>query len=183
MLKKLKNDLKRKLEKIDRTEIVDILMFGSAVKGEPFPNDIDLCIIFRGKINNEMLADISKRLKTFNVHISSLSIDDFFKKPHSLIKTLLVEGISILTGKSLSENFGFRPYALYSYNLSGIKSSHKVKFVYLVKGRNSKGFVEKLNGLWIADSCFMIPIEHDKEILTMFRKWVVPFIRKEMLVH
>ncbi|PIN77634.1 hypothetical protein COV15_01760 [Candidatus Woesearchaeota archaeon CG10_big_fil_rev_8_21_14_0_10_34_12] len=183
MPKKLISYLKAKLKGIDLAEIVDIFLFGSAVKGKEFPKDIDVCIVFRKKFSGKNLKDIENRLKEFEIHISSVTVDNFFRKPNSLIKTLLVEGISILSNKPFRQNFGFLSYILYSYNLSGLKSSEKVKFVYLMKGRKNKGIIDKWFGEWIADSCFIIPVEKDSEMIAILKKWQVPFKRKEALIH
>ena len=183
MPKSLNKYLKEKLEGIDLTEIADIFLFGSAVKGKEFPKDIDLCVVFRKKILENVIKSIENRLKEFNIHTSSLTIDNFFRKPHSLIKTLLVEGTSILGGKPFIQNFGFSAYVLYSYDLSKLKPSEKVKFVYLLKGRKVEGIVKKMNGEWIIDSCFIIPIQKDSEMLIILKKWAIPFKRKEVLIH
>ncbi|PIU76043.1 hypothetical protein COS75_01130 [Candidatus Pacearchaeota archaeon CG06_land_8_20_14_3_00_35_12] len=183
MSKELNKYLKEKLKGIDLAEIADIFLFGSAVKGKEFPKDIDICVIFRKKILEKTLKEIEDKLKDFNVHISFLNVDNFFRKPHSLIKTLLVEGISILSGKPFAQNFGFFAYVLYSYDLSKLKPSEKVKFVYLLKGRKAEGMVKKMNGEWITDSCFIIPIQNDSEMLIILKKWAIPFKRKEALIH
>ncbi len=164
MSKNLSKYLKEKLKGINLKEIADIFLFGSAVKGKEFPRDIDLCVVFRKKISNEIIEEIENKLKNFNIHVSSLIIDNFFRKPHSLIKTLLVEGVSIFNGNSFIQNFGFSSYILYSYNLSKLKPSEKVKFVYLIKGRDGNGMVKRFKGLWIVDGCFIIPVQKDSEI-------------------
>ena len=183
MPKKLSKYLKEKLKGIDLTEIADIFLFGSAVKGKEFPKDIDICIIFRKQISKEIINEIENKLKNLNIHISYLTTDNFFKKPHSLIKNLLLEGISILTQKPFIKNFGFVSYVLYSYKLSKLKLSEKVKFIYLLKGRRTQGIIEKMNGEWMTDSCFIIPIQKDSEILIILKKWQIPFKRKEVLLH
>lgn len=183
MSKNLYKSLKKKLNGIDLEEIVDIFLFGSAVKGKEFPRDIDLCIIFRKKISNEIIKEIENKLKDVNIHLSSLNVDSFFRKPHSLIKTLLVEGISIFNGNSFIQNFGFSSYVLYSYSLLKLKPSEKVKFVYLLKGRDGDGIVKKFKGKWIIDGCFIMPIQKDSEILAIFEKWMIPYQRKEILIH
>lgn len=183
MLKSLSKYLKKKIEGLDLSEVADIFLFGSAVKGKEFPKDIDICIVFKKKIIRETVDTITKRLEKLNVHISSLSIDNFFKQPHSLIKTLLVEGKSILTNRTFIQNFGFSSYVLYSYDLSKLKPSDKVKFVYLLKGRKEEGIVKKLKGEWIADSCFIISIQSDSEISAILKKWLVQYKRKEVLIH
>jgi len=183
MSKNLNKYLKRKLKGIDLAEVADIFLFGSAAKGEEFPKDIDLCIIFRRTILENVIKSVENKLKEFNVHISFLAVDNFFKKPHSLIKTLLVEGISIVNGKPFIQNFGFSSAALYSYDLSKLKPSEKVRFIYLLKGRKDEGIIKKIGGEWIADSCFIMPIQKDSEILIILKKWSIPFKRKEMLIH
>ncbi|MEM4214903.1 MAG: nucleotidyltransferase domain-containing protein [Candidatus Pacearchaeota archaeon] len=183
MLAKLENFLKKKLKGIDLKEIVDIVLFGSAVKGKEFPRDIDVCIIFREKINQEIIKRLSLRWGS-NIHLSVLVVDNFFRKPHSLIKTILIEGKSLLTNKSIAKNFGFSGAALYSYDISKLKPSSKVRFIYLLKGRkSSKGIVSQFRGEWITDSCFIIPIEKDNEMITILKKWRVQYKRKEILLH
>jgi predicted nucleotidyltransferase len=165
-------------------EVADIFLFGSAIKGKEFPEDMDICVVFKQKVSNEVLLELEKILKEFKVHISSLTVDNFFSKPHSLIKTMLVEGVSLINEKPFIQNFGFLSSALYSYNLSELKLSEKVKFIYLLKGRkNNEGIVKKFGGEWLADSCFIIPITKDSEMLAILKKWLIPFKRKEVLIH
>lgn len=183
MPEKLMNYLRKNLKGLDLAEVIDIFLFGSAVKGKEFPKDIDICIIFRKKISEKLIKDIENKLKEFDIHISSLIADNFFQKPHSLIKTLLAEGISVFSKKSFAQGFGFSSYVIYSYNLSEIRPSKKVRFVYLLKGRKEPGIVKKINGEWLADSCFIIPMEKDSEMLVIFKKWSIPFKRKEALIH
>lgn len=183
MSKKLCRYLNSRLKGTELREVADIFLFGSVSKGEEFPSDIDICVIFRGKPLEKTMKEIENRLKEFNVHISSLVVDNFFRKPHSLIKSLLVEGESILTGKLFAQNFSLSSYTLYSYDLSNMRQTDKVRFVYLLKGRNSAGAVKRANGEWIADSCFVIPIQKDSEMQAIFNKWNVPYKRKEILMH
>jgi predicted nucleotidyltransferase len=183
MSKKLESYLKEKLKGIGSTEIADIFVFGSAVKGKEFPGDVDLCVVFRKKLVAEIVSEIEKRLKGINAHISFLSTDDFFKKPHSLAKTIFVEGVSVFSRKPFIQGFGFSARILYSYNISRLKPSEKVKFVYLLKGRRSEGMVKRMSGEWLADSCFIIPVEKDSEMLLIMKKWNIQFKRKELLVH
>jgi predicted nucleotidyltransferase len=183
MLQKLRKYLKEKSRELDLKNIEDIVLFGSQVKGKEFPADIDLCVIFKNKVDSEFLKELELKIKEVNVHVSSLSIDDFFKKPHSLVKTMIVEGESILTGNKISKNFGFSSYSLFSYNLSGLKASEKVRFVYLMKGRRkNNGVVKQLRGEWITDNCFILPIENEHDILMIFKKWNIEYKKKEALI-
>lgn len=179
----LANHLNKKIKGMNLNEVEDIFVFGSAVKGKEFPSDIDLCIVFKKEISQKTITELQKKLKKIDTHISALTIDDFFKKPHTLAKTLLVEGISIFNKKPFAANFGFNSFALYSYDLSGLKPTDKVRFVQLLKGRKEEGIIKKLGGEWIANSCFLIPITKDNETQTILKKWAVPYKRKEGLIH
>ncbi len=78
-----------------------------------------------------------------------------------------------------------RIHYLYSYNVSRLKPSDRVRLIYVLKGRGKeKGLVKKLNGKFLANACFIIPIKHEKEIQEVFKFWKVPFKQiKIMLIN
>ncbi|MBU0627700.1 MAG: nucleotidyltransferase domain-containing protein [Nanoarchaeota archaeon] len=184
MLKKLKeySKLKKVIDNLFSDEIVDVIIFGSAVKDKISPNDIDIAVIFRTDIKREILSNFQKELGE-RYHISSLLIDQFFNKPHSLAKTLLLEGISLVTGKRLSDNFDLTSSVLYTYDISKEKPSKKVRWVYLLKGRGeNEGIVHKFKGTYISNSSFIMPIEKDEEMIELFKQWDIKFYRKKLLL-
>jgi len=72
---------------------------------------------------------------------------------------------------------------LYSYDLSHLKKSHKVRFVYLIKGRGSdKGLVEKLKGRFLASACFIISVSHDTEIQQIMDEWHIKYSRYKIIL-
>jgi len=79
--------------------------------------------------------------------------------------------------KSSSDNL----FILYSYDLTHLNKSHKVRFVYLLKGRNKeKGLVEKLNGRFIASACFIIPLHGGSEMQQIMQEWKIKFSRQKI---
>ena len=69
-------------------------------------------------------------------------------------------------------------FALYSYDLSHLKKSHKVRFVYLLKGRSGeKGIIERFNGKFLASACFIIPLKHDQEMQKIVQNWHIKYSR------
>jgi len=167
---------------IKKYELEDIVVFGSFVKGKTMPRDIDVCLIFKENVNLSHIKEIQSKLGE-KFHVSSLSVDNFFNKKHNLVQTLLFEGISAKSGKRLSEIYSLDSYGLYYYNISDMKKSDKVRFVYLLKGRKKeKGIVNEFNGKFLVDSCFMIPVEKDNEMLEIMNKWNVKFSRKRVLL-
>lgn len=74
-------------------------------------------------------------------------------------------------------------YYLYSYNISKLKPSNRVRFVYVLKGRGEeKGIIKKLNGKFLAPACFIIPIKQEKEIQKVFDYWKVPFKKVKIML-
>jgi len=74
-------------------------------------------------------------------------------------------------------------FYLYSYNISKINPSNRVRFVYVLKGRGEeKGLVKNLKGRFLANACFIIPIKHDNEIQKVFEYWKVPFKRIKIML-
>lgn len=174
--------LKYRWKKKWNKSIVDVLVFGSSVKGKSFPGDIDICLVFRKKIDISLVKE-AENLLGEKYHTSSLTIDNFFTKPHSLAKTLLLEGKSIISGESLSKNFGLDSKALYSYELSNETASKKVRFVYLLRGRKEKeGLVKKWKGEFISNSAFIVPIENDEEVKSVMEHWKIKYARKKFLL-
>lgn len=174
--------LKAEWRKCWKEDIVDIFIFGSFVKGKAKPRDIDICLVFRKKIK----LDVIRRAESLigeNYHVSSLCVDNFFTNRHSLAKTLLLEGESLISGSRFAGNFGLTAKLLYSYDLSAEDSSKKVRFVYLLRGRNgSGGMVKNWNGDFIAPSAFFIPIERDSEVQEVFDAWKIRYTRKKLML-
>ena len=186
MLKNLEkySIIKKECKKALDQNIADILLFGSLARGKIDANDIDLCIIFREDINQNIVNRLSHALEgnNINAHISALNIAEFFTKPHSLIRTLLKEGKSIITGKNLADNFGLETFTLYNYNLTLLKKTDRVKFVYLLKGRKKTGIIESNNGIFLAPGCFIAPIKSDHEIKSLFDFWKIKYNRRIILL-
>lgn len=181
MQKELKNywDLKKIFNK--RKDILDVIIFGSSVKGKLNPNDIDICIIFREKIDTDLLNNLNKKFE--NIHFSCLTSDDFFKKPHALIKTLLFEGVSLINKKRISERYNMKSYSLYSYKIKDLANSKKVRFLYLIKGRkNEIGLIKEFNGEFIGSNSFIVPVEKDVEMREILDSWSIKFQRKSIFL-
>ncbi len=175
---KLKNKWKHSWKK----ELLDIFLFGSAVKGKINPNDIDICLIFRDDININIVKE-AETLLGEKYHISSLCAKDFISDVHSLAKTMLLEGQSIITQKRLSESYGLSSKLLYSYDLSKEAPSKKVRFVYLLRGRNgTEGLVKNYSGEFVSNSAFLLPIDKDKEMQEVFDQWKVRYSRKRIML-
>lgn len=174
--------MKKKWNKQWKAKVVDILLFGSAVKGKNNPNDVDLCIVFRDKVDLNIVRETGLILGD-KFHVSSLVVDNFFTNVHSLAKTILFEGKSVIARKNLSETLGLNSSLLFSYNLSKEDKSKKVRFVYLLRGRgNDTGLVKKWGGEFISNNAFILPVNKDNEAQEVFNGWKVNFKRRRLLL-
>jgi len=184
MLKKSREflSLKRKALKLISDDIVDIAVFGSSVKGKIDPTDIDIAVIYRKEVKRDTLQKFQDALGE-KCHISSLVVDQFFTKPHTLAKTLLFEGISLITNRQVSATFDMRAFTLYTYNLKKEQPSKKVRFVYLLKGRKGdEGIVRQFKGRYISPSSFLLPAAKDEEMIEILKQWGIKFYREKLFL-
>ncbi len=118
-------------------KMLDIIIFGSAAKDKIEPNDIDLAVIFKTAVDKWVISRLQAMLGE-RFHISALTADNFFTRFHTLSRTLLFEGVSLISNKKLSELYGLSAKVFYSYGLKGENESKKVRIVYLLRGRPMK---------------------------------------------
>jgi hypothetical protein len=86
--------------------------------------------------------------------------------------------------KSISKTHKLKIIVIYTYSLLKQPKSKAVRFVYCLKGRrDEEGLIAKYKGKFLAPGCFLIPIEYDKEMQSVFRLWGIPFKNKVMLTN
>ena len=72
--------------------------------------------------------------------------------------------------------------AIFTYDLSKLDNVTKVRFVYLLKGRNgNKGLIEESGGRFLVPGCFGIPDSRSSEIESTFKQWKVSYKREGAL--
>ena len=72
---------------------------------------------------------------------------------------------------------------LFWYDLTSLKASQKVRFVYAIKGRKGdSGMIEKFGGEFLVNGCFILPIEKEKEMKEIFRFWKVKFKSRGIII-
>jgi predicted nucleotidyltransferase len=172
--KKLKSLLSSK-------EIIDIIIFGSAVKGKVIPRDIDIAVICHTKPSKQLQKKLAK-LKGF--HVSILTVKDFFTRPAPFITALFAEGYSIKNKKPLAEHFGFLNRVMYCYDLSSLAPSQKVRIVNILRGKKREaGLIEKNKGEFIAKQVFVVPPEADKLFEAFFGNFKIKYKKWFLLMH
>jgi predicted nucleotidyltransferase len=167
--------IKNKLSKyLKDNEVLDMVVFGSAVKGKLNPNDVDIAIISE--------KDINFSLDGF--HFSLIKPVDFFKNPSSLINTLFREGFSLKKDKSFSEIYKFSSKVLFNYSLVSLSSSDKVKIVNVLRGKNkSRGLVLENNGEWLSNNLFIVPVGNEHLFERFFLNSKIKYRKNYILMH
>ncbi|MBI2452023.1 nucleotidyltransferase domain-containing protein [Candidatus Pacearchaeota archaeon] len=173
---KIISEIKSKLKGILKDkDILDIILFGSMIKGKSTHKDIDIAIITK---NPEKFKNIE------GFHVSLLSPEDFFVNPPSIINALFREGYSIKKEMSFAETYKFENKCLFKYDLTTLKPSNKVKIVNVLRGKNQEiGMVKERGGKWLANQIFVSPIENDYIFEQFFLNFKVKFQKLYILIH
>ena len=170
-LSEIKNKLKGLLKK---KEVVDVILFGSAIKGKENPGDIDIAVISE--------CAFSKEIKGF--HVSSLKPKEFIENPPTLATTLLKEGHSLKKNQPFSENFRFKQRVMFVYALVNLEKSGKVRIVNLLRGKkNQKGMVEEFRGEWLSNNVFLSDINSEHIFSQFFISNKIKFKKFNLLLH
>ena len=155
-------------------ENLDVILFGSVVKGKERPNDIDIAIITKKDINVEIQG----------FHISILKPEDFFTNPPSIVHTLFREGYSLKHKKYFSEIYNFSNRVLFKYELTSLRASLKVKIVNILRGKGKeRGMVKENGGEWLANQVFILPIEREYLFEKFFINFKIKFNKFHVLIN
>jgi predicted nucleotidyltransferase len=160
---------------IKNTLVLDVVVFGSYVKGKTNPKDIDVAVL----VKEETKINLDK-----HYHISVINLEDFFIKPVSLVNTLLREGFSLKHNKLFSEVFKFSSKLLFTYELKDKNASFKVKVVNILRGlKKNKGLVEKQAGEWLSRQVFFAPIKSENIFKDFFNQHSIKYKMFYLLIH
>ena len=98
---KLRNELKKFVN--THTEVDDVILFGSVVRGKKEPNDIDVIVLFESKVNKNTEYEIRKILKKFSQKISVISKtkETAVNFSFDARESILFEGFSLITKENL----------------------------------------------------------------------------------
>jgi predicted nucleotidyltransferase len=169
---------------LDEKLLVDIFLFGSALKGKRKPGDIDVIALFREK-DFERIEDIIYSIKKscesegIRLHIEPLTVDGMLSEP--VYASILHEGFSIRHGRNVSQLMGLISATLFSYSLEGKTSSEKVRFSYALYGRKAgEGFAKTIGAEEVGRGALMVPIGKAEAAKEFFETWSVKFSERRI---
>ncbi|MAF35615.1 hypothetical protein CL622_00675 [archaeon] len=183
MLKQLQKCLKT--EKKDRT-IFDIIVYGSTIQGKEKPNDIDIVVIFHeGTLKDRLkkIQQIKKKIKLDQkIDIKTILLHELFTPAFFARTGIFLEGISLFDKVPFSSKIGFSSHALFTYHLEDKTHTEKVKFNYVLSGRNDKGMLKHLEAKRLRPGVLQVPIKNTHECEQILRLHKISYNKKEILI-
>ncbi len=183
MLKDLKKCLTSELK---NKNLFDIVVYGSSVKGKSIPRDLDILIIFSSGSLKERLDKLQKikfKLKKISDKIDAKQIllKELFTSNFLARTGIIIEGISLSKEKRFSETMGFKAFSLFNYSLKKLTHTQKIKFNYVLSGRNQEGIIKRLNGSRLVNGAAKIPIENSIEFEEVLRMHDIDYKKIDIL--
>ena len=168
MLKELLRNKKFQsiITKFYNGDIVDIVLFGSSVKGKEKPKDIDILLIFNKRVDSNLAYKLRKSLEMLNLKVSITPIvyKDLFNTSFLAREAFINEGYSIINKTTIAKGLGFDSFYLFTYNLKNLNKSDRMKFYYSLYGRNrGKGMLKILNAIKFSENMILVPVERIEE--------------------
>lgn len=180
---KLRNKIKNLIK--NKNNLLDIIIFGSLIRGKNKPNDIDILIIFKDKVEKDLEYEIKKQLNIYynNISIISKTKKTLFEPTFDARESILFEGESLISGKNIAENYGFSRFACFKYNLKNWDNLNKTKFYYALNGRRkNEGMVKKLDAIKLSDSLILISINKMELFKDFLDSWKINYKYIPMLI-
>jgi predicted nucleotidyltransferase len=176
----------KKILKEHNQEILDIILFGSCMKGKEKPKDIDLLVIYKSNKNIDTSYELKKNLKSqgFVVEITDKTYEELLNGSFKAIEGILGEGFSFKSKKLLSESLGYLNFNLFKYNLKRLNKSEKMRFYYSLYGRtkNQQGIIKSLNSIKFSDSIILCPIDKSEEMSEYLKNWNISYTQFPILI-
>lgn len=190
MLKKLLKNTKFRSEinsffRKNKKEIIDIILFGSIVKGKEKPKDIDILLVYKTKADLDTSYGLTKSLERqgFKVSITSKAYKDIFKPAFIAREAVLSEGYSLINNTFISEGLGYSNLAMFRYSLKGLSKSERMRFYYSLYGRGKdKGMLHKLKSNKFSNEIIISPVSSIEEMRTYLDSWKIKYIEMPVLI-
>jgi predicted nucleotidyltransferase len=167
-------------------DILDIVLYGSIVKGKLDSRDVDIIIIFENKPLKERL-NISQNFKNnlkkeLELDIKTINLKELFEKDFLARQGVLIEGYSLLHNEKFSGRFGFKGYSIFTYNLMNLNHNEKTKFTYALIGRREeKGMLKQISASPLGKGAVKIPIENSIIFEDFLKRWKLTYKKEDIL--
>lgn len=188
MLNQLLKDTKFKSEvnnfyRQHKEQVLDIILFGSAVKGKITPSDIDILLIFKEKESIDTEYELKNNLKAYKVSITSKTYHSLFSEDFKARESILTEGFSLINKKPLSSLFGFSQMTIFKYSLKGKNESERMRFYFSLYGRGKdEGILKEYDMLKFSGSTILCPTSFLESAKDYLNSWNINFNEYPILI-
>jgi len=169
-----------------KKNIIDIVLFGSSMRGKMIPRDIDVCIMISDSAEEQSLELMDSLGKICDkeekkIHITMLTASAGIQG-NTLIKTLLEEGYSIVHKKDFAQVWGYQRKTLFRYSLKHFSPSQRVRFHYLLNGRyGMRGILKEVNGKLMGAGTIEVSTKKEDVLEGILKQWNVPHTLQRVL--
>lgn len=166
-------------------EVIDILLFGSAVKGKTKPNDLDILLVFNREKNLEkaqQLRLLLEKISKLKISVTAKTYLELFQNNFLAREAVLIESYSLINKMSLAQNYGFSNRVMFNYQLKGKTKSERMRFYYSLYGRNSVGMLERLKAKKYTDTIILCPVENWEKMREFLNSWNLEFKETPLLI-
>ena len=152
-----------------KDEIEDIILFGSIMRGKENPNDIDVLVIFKKKINKEIESKIKETIDNLELDINSITLKEFQSEGFVAREGVYLEGKSLITNKKIGESIGFLSIAFLQYDLKHVRGSSRTRFYYALHGRRDQiGILRQIQAKKFSDSLIIVSYDNIEPLKIFF---------------
>mgnify|MGYP000480483701 CR=1 FL=1 len=172
MLKDLgeKLDLLNKL--LNDSGVIDVVLFGSYVKGKSIPKDIDVLVIFHDAVPSEKLIDVEVKLSDEGLDAVCIHYSHLLKEQH-LFSSILLEGISLRSGNRFFESAGMISLVFFIYKHE-LSSTDRVRFYRAIKSLETTDFIGK--GIIISE------VSESAAVEEIFKRFRIKYIKLPAMI-
>jgi predicted nucleotidyltransferase len=166
----------RQLYQENKSDIEDIILYGSMMKGKTDPQDIDMLIIFKNTINKQIEVDLRKRIANKTVEINSITRAELEEGNFIAGEGIYLEGKSMVRNQLICDSLGFAAVAFIKYDISMVKGSRRVRFYYALQGRNNNaGFLSSIGARRYAESVVLCDYALIEQAKPFFEQWNIDY--------
>lgn len=160
-----------------KNELLDIILFGSVMKGKEKPKDIDILLLFKEKENVDIAYALKKKITKHNLEITMKTYASLFSSAFKAREAFLLEGYSLIKKKHIAEELGFFTGVLYKYSLNGKTKSERMRFYYALYGRTEKdaGVVKQYDLVKFSDNVLFSPTANSEKVKAFLEQWNIQY--------
>ncbi len=166
--------------------LLDIILFGSTVRGKEKPADVDILLLFKEKTDSDISYAFRKSGENYVPHleVTSVTYDDLFSHDFLAREGILLEGYSIIKKQYLAPLLNFSSFVLFRYDLKNLSKSKRMLFYYSLYGRKKTddGMLHRLNGNKLSDGTILVPVSVVEETKQYLASWQIDFMEIPLLI-